>query len=70
MLRDEFGLAMTDDEIGTCIDVMERRGEEGAPHLIFRVTGATMPPPPGGLQTASHLLDIKLWRTGQDLTES
>jgi N-hydroxyarylamine O-acetyltransferase len=34
-LRDEFGLNMTDDEIRTCIDVMERKGEKGAPHPFF-----------------------------------
>jgi N-hydroxyarylamine O-acetyltransferase len=35
VLRDEFGLNMTDDEIRTCIDVMERKGEKGAPHPFF-----------------------------------
>jgi len=35
VLRDEFGLNMTDDEISTCIDVMERKGEKGAPHPFF-----------------------------------
>lgn len=35
VLRDEFGLQMTDDEIRTCIDVMERKGERGAPHPFF-----------------------------------
>src|SRR6476661_2184209 len=29
VLRDEFGLRMTDEEIRTCIDVMERKGEKG-----------------------------------------
>jgi N-hydroxyarylamine O-acetyltransferase len=32
LLRDEFGLNMTDDEIRTCFDVMERKGEKSAPH--------------------------------------
>ena len=35
VLRHEFGLNMTDEEIHTCIDVMERRGEKGAPHPFF-----------------------------------
>jgi arylamine N-acetyltransferase len=35
VLRDEFGLSLTDDEIRTCIDVMERKGEKGAPHPFF-----------------------------------
>jgi N-hydroxyarylamine O-acetyltransferase len=35
VLRDEFGLNMTDEEIRTCIDVMERKGEKGAPHPFF-----------------------------------
>jgi N-hydroxyarylamine O-acetyltransferase len=35
VLRDEFGLNMTDDEIHNCIDVMERKGEKGAPHPFF-----------------------------------
>ena len=35
VLRDEFGLRMTDEEIRTCIDVMERKGEKGAPHPVF-----------------------------------
>ena len=35
VLRDEFGLNMTDEEIRTCIDVMERKGERGAPHPFF-----------------------------------
>jgi N-hydroxyarylamine O-acetyltransferase len=34
-LRTEFGLNLTDDEIRNCIDVMERRGEKGAPHPFF-----------------------------------
>lgn len=35
VLRGEFGLNMTDEEIRTCIEVMERKGEEGAPHPFF-----------------------------------
>ena len=35
VLRDEFGLKMTDEEIRTCIDVMQRKGEKGAPHPFF-----------------------------------
>ena len=35
VLRDEFGLNMTDAEIRTCIDVMQRKGEKGAPHPFF-----------------------------------
>ena len=35
VLRDEFGLRMTDEEIRTCIDVMKRKGETGAPHPFF-----------------------------------
>jgi N-hydroxyarylamine O-acetyltransferase len=35
VLRDEFGLRMTDEEIRTCIDVMTRKGEKGAPHPFF-----------------------------------
>jgi N-hydroxyarylamine O-acetyltransferase len=35
VLRDEFGLNMTDEEIRTCIDVMKRKGEKGAPHPFF-----------------------------------
>ncbi len=35
VLRDEFGLRMSDEEIGTCIDVMRRRGQMGAPHPFF-----------------------------------
>lgn len=35
VLRDEFGLNMTDDEIRTCMDIMEREGEKGAPHPFF-----------------------------------
>jgi N-hydroxyarylamine O-acetyltransferase len=35
VLRNEFGLTMTDAEIHTCIDVMQRKGEKGAPHPFF-----------------------------------
>lgn len=35
VLRDEFGLDMSDDEIHACIDIMERKGEKGAPHPFF-----------------------------------
>ena len=35
VLRDEFGLNMTNEEIRTCIDVMDRKAEKGAPHPFF-----------------------------------
>jgi N-hydroxyarylamine O-acetyltransferase len=35
VLRDEFSLNMTDEDILTCIDVMDRKGEKGAPHPFF-----------------------------------
>jgi hypothetical protein len=35
VLREEFGLRMTDEEIRACIEVMERKGEKGAPHPFF-----------------------------------
>jgi N-hydroxyarylamine O-acetyltransferase len=35
VLRSEFGLNMTDDEIRACVDVMDRKGEKGAPHPFF-----------------------------------
>ena len=35
VLRDDFGLRMTDEEIRTCFDVMQRKGEKGAPHPFF-----------------------------------
>ena len=35
VLRDEFDLNMTDEEIRACIDVMQRKGEKGAPHPFF-----------------------------------
>ncbi|HWY81585.1 MAG TPA: arylamine N-acetyltransferase [Roseiarcus sp.] len=35
VLRREFGLNMTDEEIRACIEVMERKGEKGAPHPFF-----------------------------------
>ena len=36
VLRDEFGLNLSDDEIRTCISVMERKGAKGAPHPSLR----------------------------------
>jgi N-hydroxyarylamine O-acetyltransferase len=35
VLREEFSLNMSDEEIRTCIDVMESRGEKGPPHPFF-----------------------------------
>lgn len=35
VLRDQFGLNMSDEEIRACIEVMERRGKKGAPHPFF-----------------------------------
>jgi N-hydroxyarylamine O-acetyltransferase len=35
VLRDEFGLNISDDEVRQCIEVMERRGQHGAPHPFF-----------------------------------
>jgi N-hydroxyarylamine O-acetyltransferase len=35
VLRDEFGLRMTDEEIRRCLGVMERKGKKGAPHPFF-----------------------------------
>ena len=35
VLRDEFGLNMSDDEIRTCMSVMELMGAKGAPHPFF-----------------------------------
>lgn len=35
VLRDEFSLNMSDEDILACIDVMDRRGEKGAPHPFF-----------------------------------
>jgi N-hydroxyarylamine O-acetyltransferase len=35
VLREEFGLNMSDDEVQTCISVMERKGQKGAPHPFF-----------------------------------
>jgi hypothetical protein len=35
VLRDEFGLNMADDEIRTCMSVMELMGAKGAPHPFF-----------------------------------
>jgi len=34
-LRDEFGLNISDEEVRTCVSVMERKGEKGAPHPFF-----------------------------------
>jgi arylamine N-acetyltransferase len=35
VLREEFGLRMSEEEIRTCIDVMQRKGDKGAPHPFF-----------------------------------
>lgn len=35
VLRGEFGLNMTDEEIRTCIKVTQHKGEKGAPHPFF-----------------------------------
>lgn len=35
VLRGEFAIQMSDEEIAACIDVMERKGEKGAPHPFF-----------------------------------
>ena len=35
VLREEFGLNMSDDEVRTCMLVMERKGQKGAPHPFF-----------------------------------
>src|SRR5689334_17688308 len=35
VLREEFGLRMSEEEIRTCIDVMERKGDKGASHPFF-----------------------------------
>jgi N-hydroxyarylamine O-acetyltransferase len=35
VLRNEFDLNMSDEEIRTCIEVMERKGAKGAPHPFF-----------------------------------
>jgi N-hydroxyarylamine O-acetyltransferase len=35
VLRNEFGLRMTDEEIRACLDVMDRKGQKGAPHPFF-----------------------------------
>lgn len=34
-LREEFGLNISDDEVRTCIAVMEQKGAKGAPHPFF-----------------------------------
>ncbi len=35
VLCDEFGLRMSVEEIRTCIEVMQRKGEKGSPHPFF-----------------------------------
>ena len=35
VLRDEFGLNISDDDVHQCIEVMERQGHRGAPHPFF-----------------------------------
>ena len=35
VLRDDFGLNISDDDVHQCIEVMERRGHQGAPHPFF-----------------------------------
>jgi N-hydroxyarylamine O-acetyltransferase len=35
VLKNEFGLNMSDKDIGTCISVMEKKGARGAPHPFF-----------------------------------
>lgn len=35
VLRDEFGLNLSDEEIGGCLEVMKRKGERGPPHPFF-----------------------------------
>ena len=35
VLKNEFGLNMSDKDIGTCISVMEQKGAKGAPHPFF-----------------------------------
>jgi len=35
VLRDEFGLNMSDEDIQACISVMEQRGAKAAPHPFF-----------------------------------
>jgi hypothetical protein len=35
VLRDEFGLNLTVEDIRACIDVMRHKGEKGAPHPFF-----------------------------------
>jgi N-hydroxyarylamine O-acetyltransferase len=32
VLKNEFGLNMSDEDIGTCMSVMEQKGEKGVPH--------------------------------------
>jgi N-hydroxyarylamine O-acetyltransferase len=35
VLKNEFGLNISDEDIGTCISVMEQKGTKGAPHAFF-----------------------------------
>ncbi len=35
VLRGQFKLNMSDEEIRTCVDVMRRKGQQGAPHPFF-----------------------------------
>jgi N-hydroxyarylamine O-acetyltransferase len=35
VLKDEFGLNISDKDIGTCISVMKQKGAKGAPHAFF-----------------------------------
>lgn len=35
LLRDIFGLKLSDDEIDRCIAIMDARGQQGAPHPFF-----------------------------------
>jgi N-hydroxyarylamine O-acetyltransferase len=35
VLKNEFGLNMSDEDIRTCISVMEKKGAKGAPHPFF-----------------------------------
>lgn len=35
VLRRDFGLQLTDDEVRACVEVMHRKGTKGAPHPFF-----------------------------------
>jgi hypothetical protein len=35
VLRDEFGLALSDEELRSILAVMQQRGSHGAPHPFF-----------------------------------